>query len=83
MADSLLLRDSRSVTGFDTLFGTRLSRDLLGCLRALPRVREHGAQEVQVGVDRLLGESLGGLLRLALLLDQILSQGPVVLSLSP
>jgi hypothetical protein len=40
MADSLVLRDSRSVTGFNVLFGTRLSRDLLGCLRALPRVGE-------------------------------------------
>jgi hypothetical protein len=81
MADGVVLRDSRSVTASDVLFGTRLSRDLLGCLRTLPRVSEHGAQEIHVSVDRLLGESLGGLLLLALLLDEILSQSPVVLCL--
>ena len=55
MADSVVLRDSRPVTAFDVLFGTRLLRDLLGYLRTLPRVSEHGAQEIHVGVDRLLG----------------------------
>src|SRR5215217_5900926 len=46
-------------------------------------VGEHGVQEVHVGVHRLLGQRLGGLLLLALLLDQILRQGPVALGLGP
>src|ERR671910_771623 len=55
----------------------------LSLVQATSVVGEHGVQEVGVGVDRLLGEGLGGLLLLALLLDQILRQGPVALGLGP
>src|SRR5215212_5486652 len=55
----------------------------LRLVQATPVVGEHGVQEVGVGVDRLLGEGLGGLLLLALLLDQVLRQGPVALGLGP
>src|SRR5215212_11544472 len=53
----------------------------LSLVQAAPVVGEHGVQEVRVGVDRLLGERLGGLLLLALLLDQVLRQSPVALGL--
>ena len=43
-------------------------------------VREHGVQEVRVGVGGLLGEGSGDLLLLALPGDQ---ERPVVLGLSP
>src|SRR5215210_6600207 len=46
-------------------------------------VGEHGVQEVHVSVDRLLGQCLGGLPLLALLLDQVLREGPVALGLGP
>jgi hypothetical protein len=44
-------------------------------------VGEHGVEEVHVGVDLLLGQRLGRLLLLAMMLDQILGEGPVVLGL--
>src|SRR5215207_3661494 len=53
----------------------------LSLIQAAPVVGEHGVQELRVGVHRLLGESLGGLLLLALLLDEVLRQGPVALGL--
>src|SRR5918998_1770094 len=46
-------------------------------------IGEHGIQEVRVGVDRLLGQRLGGLPLLALSLDQVLREGPVAFGLSP
>src|SRR5918997_358322 len=55
----------------------------LRLVQVTPVVGEHGVQEVHVGVDRLLGEGLGGLLLLALLLDQVLRQLPVALGLRP
>src|SRR5215204_3907072 len=46
-------------------------------------VGEHGVEEVRVGVHRLLGQRPGSLPLLALLLDQVLRQGPVALGLGP
>src|SRR5215216_3503965 len=46
-------------------------------------IGEHGVEEVRVGVDRLLGQRPGSLTLLALLLDQVLIQGPVALCLGP
>src|SRR5215216_1203939 len=60
-----------------------LVRPPLRLIQVAPVVGEHGIEEVHVGVDRLLGQRLGGLLLLALLLDQILREGPVVLGLRP
>src|SRR5829696_3075603 len=46
-------------------------------------IGEHGVEEVRVSVHRLLGQRPGGLPLLALLLDQVLRQSPVVLGLGP
>src|SRR5215211_3192989 len=68
-------------TGFGAPIGTRLVCGTPGGLRALPREGQHGIEEVHVGVHRLLGELLGSLLLLALLLDQVLRQSPVAIGL--
>jgi hypothetical protein len=70
-------------TGLGVPLGTCLPCGLPGGLHTLPGEGEHGVEEVHVGVDRLLSESLGGLLLLALLLDEVLGQGAVVLGLGP
>src|SRR5215210_7043780 len=64
-------------------FFTLLPCALLGLVQATPVVREHRVEEVHVGVHRLLGEGLGSLLLLALLLDQVLRQSLIALSLAP
>src|SRR5215208_7736216 len=60
-----------------------LVRPPLRLIQVAPVVGEHGIEEVHVGVYRLLGQRLGGLLLLALLLDQVLRERPVVLGLGP
>src|SRR5215211_6770942 len=62
-------------------FFTLLPGALLGLVQATPVVGEHRVEEVHVGVHRLLGEGLGSLLLLALLLDQVFRQSPVALGL--
>jgi hypothetical protein len=83
VANGLVLGSILFPTGLSVPFGIRLPCGTPGGLRALPRAGEHGVEEVHVGVHRLLGESLGGLLLLALLLDEVLGQGAVVLGLGP
>src|SRR5215204_7352927 len=72
-----------SLAGSTTILLPLLPGAPLSLIQAAPVVGEHGVQELRVGVHRLLGESLGGFLLLALLLDQILRQGPVALGLGP
>src|SRR5215216_4886369 len=64
-------------------FFTLLPCALLGLVQATPVVREHRVEEVHVGVHRFLGEGLGSLLLLALLLDQVLRQSLIALGLAP
>src|SRR5215210_1236796 len=52
-------------------------------VQVAPVVGKHGVEEVHIGVGRFLDKRLGGLPLLALLLDQILREAPVVLGLSP
>src|SRR5215212_6703643 len=70
-----------SLAGSTTILLPLLPGAPLSLIQAAPVVGEHRVQELRVGVHRLLGESLGGLLLLALLLDEVLSQSPVALGL--
>src|SRR5215211_81503 len=78
----------RGDRGVGRHFGSRAQRGFPclpygspGSLRTLTRGGEHGVEEVHVGVHRFLGEGLGSLLLLALLLDEVFRQSPVVLGL--